>query len=90
MDLLQRFRPATYWNVLARRIEKMEADEADNATLAASAIVGWNEAFADVEGVGPYTPEVALMLMSTPEISWMREQIENGLRQRENFFRASV
>jgi short-subunit dehydrogenase len=25
MDLLQRFRPATYWNVLARRIEKMGA-----------------------------------------------------------------
>ena len=23
MDLLQRFRPATYWSVLARRIEKM-------------------------------------------------------------------
>ena len=23
MDLLQRFRPATYWNILARRIEKM-------------------------------------------------------------------
>ena len=23
MDLLQRFRPATYWAVLARRIEKM-------------------------------------------------------------------
>jgi hypothetical protein len=23
MDLLQRFRPATYWNVMARRIEKM-------------------------------------------------------------------
>jgi hypothetical protein len=23
MDLLQRFRPATYWSVMARRIEKM-------------------------------------------------------------------
>jgi hypothetical protein len=23
MDLLQRFRPATYWRILARRIEKM-------------------------------------------------------------------
>ena len=23
MDLLQRFRPASYWNILARRIEKM-------------------------------------------------------------------
>jgi hypothetical protein len=23
MDLLQRFRPATYWAVLAKRIEKM-------------------------------------------------------------------
>ena len=23
MDLLQRFRPATYWNVMAKRIEKM-------------------------------------------------------------------
>jgi hypothetical protein len=23
MDLLQRFRPGTYWSVLARRIEKM-------------------------------------------------------------------
>ena len=26
MDLLQRFRPATYWAVLARRLEKMTAD----------------------------------------------------------------
>lgn len=26
MDLLQRFRPATYWSVLARRLEKMTAD----------------------------------------------------------------
>jgi len=26
MDLLQRFRPATYWSVLARRLEKMAAD----------------------------------------------------------------
>ena len=25
MDLLQRFRPATYWAVLAKRIEKMSA-----------------------------------------------------------------
>ena len=25
MDLLQRFRPATYWAVLARKIEKMTA-----------------------------------------------------------------
>jgi hypothetical protein len=25
MDLLQRFRPATYWAVLAKRIGKMEA-----------------------------------------------------------------
>jgi short-subunit dehydrogenase len=25
MDLLQRFRPATYWAVLAKRIEKMRA-----------------------------------------------------------------
>jgi hypothetical protein len=25
MDLLQRFRPATYWAVLAKRIEKMGA-----------------------------------------------------------------
>ena len=25
MDLLQRFRPATYWRVLAKRIEKMGA-----------------------------------------------------------------
>jgi hypothetical protein len=23
MDILQRFRPATYWNVMAKRIEKM-------------------------------------------------------------------
>jgi hypothetical protein len=28
MDLLQRFRPATYWAVLARRIEKMTAKAA--------------------------------------------------------------
>lgn len=26
MDLLQRFRPATYWSVLAKRLEKMTAD----------------------------------------------------------------
>ena len=27
MDLLQRFRPATYWAVLAKRIEKMAAEK---------------------------------------------------------------
>jgi len=27
MDILQRFRPATYWKVLARRIEKMAKQE---------------------------------------------------------------
>jgi len=27
MDLLQRFRPATYWAVLAKRIEKMGAEK---------------------------------------------------------------
>ena len=29
MDLLQRFRPATYWAVLAKRIEKMASREGE-------------------------------------------------------------
>ena len=29
MDLLQRFRPATYWAVLAKRIEKMAGEEGE-------------------------------------------------------------
>ena len=40
MDLLQRFRPATYWPVLARRIEKsMKA--ANTQSLSFRALLGW-------------------------------------------------
>ena len=66
-------------------LDKMNADEQDNADIAAAAVVGWNDAFAGA--VGPYSAETAIELMRDVEITWVREQVENCLRKRVNFFR---
>lgn len=69
-------------------LERLNQDEQDNADIAAAAIAGWNDAFAEAdESIGPYKPETAIKLMRDVEVSWVREQVEACLRKRENFFR---
>jgi hypothetical protein len=63
---------------------KIDVDklEKDNAELAASCIVGWDE-----EVFGEFSPEKAKEFMMDPELSWMREEIEAFVKTRTNFFR---
>ena len=69
-------------------LDRMNADEQDNAEIAASAIAGWNDTFAEADdSIGPYSAAKAVELMREVEIAWVREQIESCLRKRANFFR---
>ena len=57
--------------------------EKQNVELAATCIVGWS----DEEAFGVYTPARALELMQMDELSWVREQVEEFVKDRANFFR---
>lgn len=52
--------------------------------LAACAIIGWDN---DEYMGGTYTPEYALELMKKPELSFVREQINTFVTDKNNFFR---
>lgn len=59
------------------------AIEAESFELVAACIVGWN----DEEAFGPYTPSKAVELMKMDELAFAREQIEEFVKLRANFFR---
>jgi hypothetical protein len=70
-------------------LETLTADQRANAEIAAAAVIGWNQEFAELEGVGSFNVETCLAIMLDEEINWVREQVEACLRQRANFFRNS-
>lgn len=57
--------------------------EKDNTELAAISIMGW-----DIEALGEYSEERAKELMAMPELSWIREQVEAFVNERDNFLRS--
>lgn len=64
---------------------KIDVDqlEKDNADLAATCVVGWDE-----EVFGPFSKEKAREIMGDPELTWIREQVEEAVKERTNFFPA--
>ncbi|MGH6646212.1 hypothetical protein [Aquabacterium sp.] len=70
-------------------VEKMNADQRSNAEITASAVVGWNQAFADAdESIGPYTHETALAILAAEDIGWVLDQVQAFMSKRANFFRS--
>lgn len=69
-------------------VDKIPVDELErqNAELLAACIIGWNNLTEGGVPV-PYTHEKAVELMMTPELSFIREQVERYVAQRVNFFR---
>lgn len=65
-------------------VTKVDVDqmEKDNARLASSCIVGWDDEFLGEV----YSPERAYELMAMPELAWVREQVEAAVRDRARFF----
>lgn len=67
-------------------LESLNSSEEGEARIAAAAIVGWNEAFANAdESIGSYSADKALELMR--ELYWVRDAVAAKLRQRAEFFR---
>lgn len=61
--------------------------EQQNGELIAACIVGWS-GLDDATGSVPYSADKAVELMLTPELSFIREQVEGFAGKRTNFFRA--
>lgn len=59
--------------------------EADNQRLVAACIVGWD----CPEVFGEYSEKAALELVQHPGLSWLVEQVEAAVKERENFFRGN-
>jgi hypothetical protein len=64
--------------------------ETQNAELTAAFIVGWDGIEGDDGAPMIYSKEKALELMSNPELSFVREQVEEFARTRTHFFRTSA
>lgn len=62
--------------------------EKQNTELIASCIVGWDEVIGDDGNPVMYSPENAKALVGTPELTYIRNQVEAYIGQRANFFRA--
>jgi len=65
-------------------LEELAAMQAD---LLASLIVGWSGLTEGGQPL-PYSHEVAVKLMSTPELQFLRDAVEDFASERSNFFRA--
>jgi hypothetical protein len=70
------------------REDKVSVDELEKqgAEAVAACIVGWTSFLTNGEPL-PYSPEKAIELMATPELAFVREQVEAYVTQRANFFR---
>ena len=68
---------------------KVEFDqlEQQNIEMVATCIVGWSDELSGEDGFGTYTPARALELMQKEELSWVKEQVEEFVKDRANFFR---
>lgn len=63
--------------------------ERQNLELAASCIVGWTGIQDDDGNELPYSPDKAFELMTDPGLRFLREQVEEFIAERKNFFRVS-
>lgn len=60
--------------------------EAQNAELVSACVLGW-KGLEDADGEPmAYSPEKALELLSKPELTFIREQVETFISKRVNFF----
>jgi hypothetical protein len=64
----------------------VEALDKQGAELAAACIVGWS-GIDDGDSSLPYSSAKAIELMSMPELTFIRQQVEGFVSQRTNFFR---
>ncbi len=88
----QKFRRTAkqFANVMLASDQKPTAEELEKhgAELAAACIAGWT-GLEEGEQPIPYSHEKAVELMSMPELSFIREQVEGFASKRANFFRSS-
>lgn len=61
--------------------------EKHNTELAATCLVGWVGLQDDEGNDIIYTPQAALELMNDPELAFIKEQVEEFIAERKNFFR---
>jgi hypothetical protein len=78
---------------VARRIHKetlgkddVETLEKANAEIYATCITGW-EGIENADGPVPYTHQKAVEYLLTPELYFIREQVEEFVQEKTNFFR---
>lgn len=72
----------------AKKTKEVDLDslEEQNAELLATSIVGWKgltEGGVEV----PYSPDKALSIIKDPELAFIKEQVEEFIQDRKNFFR---
>lgn len=65
----------------------LDAMQDQNLELVACCIVGWSGLEDDDGAELEYTPERALELIRNPELSFIKEQVEEFVADRKNFFR---
>ena len=63
--------------------EKMKVAEQQGIELIATCIVGWTDE--EFFG-GAYSAEKALEIVSSPELSWVRQQVDDALGEESRFF----
>jgi len=79
-----------YKECLTKKLDPQASFERDieqNLTLVAACIVGWTGLENDDGTEMLYSPKKALEIISMPEFAFMREQVEEFIAERKNFFR---